>query len=131
MICHFTNINLEVEHRCQQARRKQLQIGGAHIIFFKMTDLCNEQYSICTIKSLIFFIMKYGGGGGGGGGRICANYWGGMAPPCPPLFLRPCFHMSFYLHKSKKGTKVICHLLTLIEKRIISVICHFIYIKQE
>ena len=48
-----------------QARRKQLQIGGgggggahinfftdwggggvAHIIFFKMTDLCNEQYSI-------------------------------------------------------------------------------------
>ena len=35
----------------KQARRKQLQIGGggggAHIIFFKMTDLCNEQYSIC------------------------------------------------------------------------------------
>ena len=49
-----------------QARRKQLQIGGAHIksnyrlgggahiIFFKMTDH--------------FFL------GGGGGGHICANY---------------------------------------------------------
>ena len=52
-----------------QARRKQLQIGGgahiiflqigrAHIIFFKMTDLCNEQYSI--------FVQIIGGGGGGG-----------------------------------------------------------------
>ena len=53
----------------QQARRKQLQIGGAHtifftdwgggggahIIFFKMTDLCNEQYSI--------FVQIIGGGG--------------------------------------------------------------------
>ena len=40
-----------------QARRKQLQIGGAHIDFFtdwggthnffyKITDLCNEQYII-------------------------------------------------------------------------------------
>ena len=48
------------------AHIKQLQIGGAHIIFFKMTDLCN-----------------------GGGGHICANYWEGTAPPCPPLFLRP------------------------------------------
>ena len=51
-----------------QARRKQLQIGGAHIIFFtdwgggggahiiffKMTDLCNEQYSI--------FVQIIGGG---------------------------------------------------------------------
>ena len=59
-----------------QARRKQLQIGGggthkffyrlgvgggggAHIIFLKMTDLCNEQYSI--------FVQIIGGGGGGGG----------------------------------------------------------------
>ena len=47
-------------HLHQLARRKQLQIGGggggthkfflqiggAHIIFFKMTDLCNEQYSV-------------------------------------------------------------------------------------
>ena len=56
-----------------QARRKQLQIGGAHIIFFKMTDLCNEQYSICTIKSLTFFR------------HICANYWGGTAPRAPPI----------------------------------------------
>ena len=65
-----------------QARRKQLQIGGggghtqigggggAHIIFFKMTDLFNEQYSICTIKSLTFLQII----GGGGGAR----------PPVPP-----------------------------------------------
>ena len=35
----------------------------AHIIFFKMTDLCNEQYSICTIKSLTFLQIIGGGGG--------------------------------------------------------------------
>ena len=33
-----------------------------------------------------------GGGGGGGGQRVCwpplSNYWGGLAPPGPPLFLR-------------------------------------------
>ena len=60
-----------------QARRKQLQIGGGggtqiggtHIFFFKMTDLCNEQYSICTIKSLTFLQII-----GGGGAR----------PPVPP-----------------------------------------------
>ena len=58
--------------------------GGAHIIFFtdwggggghtsfffKMTDLCNEQYSI--------FVQIIGGGGGGGG-----------TAPRAPLFLRP------------------------------------------
>ena len=54
-----------------QARRKQLQIGGgahtdwggggAHIIFLKMTDLCNKQYSICTIKSLTFLQIMGGG----------------------------------------------------------------------
>ena len=57
--------------RALQARRKQLQIGGAHIksnyrfggahiIFFKMID-----------RPFFFFL------GGGGGGHICANYWGG------------------------------------------------------
>ena len=55
---------------CIQARRKQLQIGGgahitdwgggAHIKFFRMTDLCNEQYSICTIKNI--FVLIIGGG---------------------------------------------------------------------
>ena len=58
-----------------QARRKQLQIGGAHIIFFtdwggthkffEMTDLCNEQYSI--------FVQIIGG----------------ARPPVPPLYLPP------------------------------------------
>ena len=40
--------------------------GGAHIFFFKMTELCNEQYSI--------FVQIIGGA---------------RPPPCPPLFLRP------------------------------------------
>ena len=35
--------------------------GGTHIFFFKMTDLCNEQYSICTIKSLTFLQIIGGG----------------------------------------------------------------------
>ena len=72
-----------------QARRKQLQIGGgggggggthkaitdwgAHINFFKMTDLCN----------------------GGGGAYLCKLLGGGGArPPVPPLFLRPCADAS-------------------------------------
>ena len=62
----FTKSRTDV-HSIMQARRKQLQIGGAHInfftdwgggahiIFFKMTDLCNEQYSI--------FVQIIGGGG--------------------------------------------------------------------
>ena len=35
--------------------------GGTHNFFFKMTDLCNEQYSICTIKNI--FVQIIGGGG--------------------------------------------------------------------
>ena len=33
------------------------------------------------------------GGGGGGKGYVgpLSNYWGGLAPPGPPLFLRLCF----------------------------------------
>ena len=59
-----------------QARRKQLQIGGggaqlqiggAHIFFFKMTDLCNEQYSM--------FVQIIGGGG--------------ARPPVPPYSYGP------------------------------------------
>ena len=78
-----------------QARRKQLQIGGAHINFFtdwggggahinvfKMTDLCNEQYSI--------FVQIIGGGGGHG-------------PPVPPLILRPCNIYSFKFDMKKQN----------------------------
>ena len=43
------------------AHIKQLQIGGAHIFFFKMTDLCN-----------------------GGGAYLC-KLLGGTAPPNPPI----------------------------------------------
>ena len=56
---------------CKQARRKQLQIGGAHINF-----LFNFFFNF-------FFFF-----GGGGGGHICANYWGGMAPPIPTALVR-------------------------------------------
>ena len=52
-----------------QARRKQLQIGGAHIIFWGGTH---------KFFFLIFFLE--------GGGHICANYWGGgTAPRAPPI----------------------------------------------
>ena len=53
---HKLCIHTRSDNVSNQARRKQLQIGGAHINFFtdwgahinffKMTDLCNEQYSI-------------------------------------------------------------------------------------
>ena len=66
--------------RASQARRKQLQIvggGGAHIISFKMTDLCNKK------KNIFFFFFL-----GGGGAYLCELLGGGGARP-PPLFLRP------------------------------------------
>ena len=55
-----------------QARRKQLQIGGAHINFFGGTH---------KFFFILFFFF------GGGGGHICANYWGGG--PVPPYSYGP------------------------------------------
>ena len=48
------------------------RLGGAHIIFFKMTDLCNEQYSI--------FVQIIGGHG----------------PPCPPYSYGPAVNLDLW-----------------------------------
>ena len=55
------------------AHIKQLQIGGAHIFFFKMTDLCN---------------------GGWGGGGIFVQIIGGARPPVPPYSYGPAVYLS-------------------------------------
>ena len=93
-----------------QAHRKQLQIGGAHINFFtdwggahinflKMTDLCNEQYSI--------FVQIIGGGGGGGGGGARPPH----APPIPPaltlsklIYIQPRSRIHVMVTRSSYAT---------------------------
>ena len=72
-----------------QARRKQLQIGGAHINFLGGTH------------NFFFFFL-----GGGGGAYLCKLLGGGAWPPpptVPPLFLHPCLVMSSeWCHKMKE-----------------------------
>ena len=57
-------------YRLGGGTHKFFRLGGAHIFFFKMTDLCNEQYSI--------FVQIIGGG---------------TAPVPPPIPTALCLHL--------------------------------------
>ena len=59
--CYLFFNSLIIREKYFQARRKQLQIGGADINSFGGRGGGTHNF---------FFL-------GGGGGHICANYWGG------------------------------------------------------
>ena len=63
-----------------QARRKQLQIGGAHINFGGGGGGTHNFFFFFFFFIFFFF--------GGGGAYLC-KLLGGARPPVPPLFLRP------------------------------------------
>ena len=99
LLCIFeSTIGKDQESIQSQARRKQLQIGGAHI-----TDWGAH------INFFIFFLIFFFLGGGGGGGHICANYWGGgTAPNAPPIptALNPIPNLTWNtVWESDKNTK--------------------------
>ena len=74
----FRSSHYVVFDMCMQARRKQLQIGGAHIK-----------------KNIFFYIFFWGGG------HICANYWGGggHGPPVPPYSYGPGMYFDRVINK--------------------------------